>query len=87
MNHQLNSYQATYAYSTLSKQHFKGPVILDCILLAQYAKIVFENVSLTITKPDNCCKPIDVKNVALTAEGLMVIGQEYLLREFLWKAM
>lgn len=54
-----------------SKENFNGPVILNCVFLAENGKMAFENFLLTITEPDNCCQIneaiINIKNVALTA--------------------
>lgn len=73
---QLISNQPTSVYPKLSKEHFNGPVILDCILLQQYSKIIFENFTLTTTEPDNCCRInediINILNFALTAEGPII---------------
>ncbi|KAJ8965731.1 hypothetical protein NQ314_003937 [Rhamnusium bicolor] len=48
----------------LSKEHRNGP-LLDFISCLQYKKIIFENFTLKIQEPDNCCCLVDNSIVSI----------------------
>lgn len=85
----LNVNPVTSVYPQAYKQHVKGPIILDHVLLTQYEKIVLQNFTLTNKNPDNCCKIdntiIKIENFAQTERGLIVIGKEFMHKTDFYK--
>lgn len=76
----------THCLPTLKKQHHMGPIINNISFLAQYQAIILNNFVLKISEPNNCCsttdnKIINLKNIISTADGILLIAQEFLVLE------
>lgn len=81
-----NSSVNSQKHPIFKNDHSHGPLIPNLPVVSQYKTVLLKNYSIKINSPDNCCtlsdgSIVDVKNIVLTNEGVVLLGQSYLLKE------